>query len=209
LVVDDVQDHRGAIDAGERQGVVEVALRGGTLSDPPRGDPVVVPDGRGHGPTDGLWEVRGQIADNREKSHRLAGIHNRHLAALQPVPRVGEYLVHHVDQRPATGDEQSLLPIGRESHVAVVERHGLRNADCLLPSARHVERRLALALSTEHPVVIRPRQHHRPQTAMQCLGVQLWIPRADCVTVVVKHADQRVGVLAYSSRLHADIGTRD
>ena len=67
LVVDDVEDHRRPIDGGERQRVVEVGLGRRAVADPRRRDARVALDRRRHRPADGLDELRGEVAGDREE----------------------------------------------------------------------------------------------------------------------------------------------
>src|SRR3569623_1454881 len=195
LVVDDVEDHRGAVDAGEGAGGVEIALRGRALAAPGRGDARVALGGRGHRPAHGLRILRREVARDREEARLAHRIHDRQLLDLQPVALVRIDLVHHVDEAPAPRDEQPLLAIGGEAHILVIEREGGGDGDRLLAGALHVEAGLALALGAEHAFVERARQRHRTQHRAQRVGRQARVPRANRLAGLVEHAIQFLGLV--------------
>ena len=192
LVVDDVEDHRRAIDAGEGDGVVEIALGGRAVADPAGGDPAVALDRARHRPADRLRILGAEIAGDREEALLPVRIHDRQLAAFQLVALVRVDLVHHLDERIIARDQQALLAIGREAHVLRVHRMRGRDRHRLLAQRLHVEAGLALALGAEHPLVEDPDHQHVAQDAAQLVGVELRIPRADRLAVVVEDADESV-----------------
>ena len=196
LVVDDVEDHRRPVDAGEHQRGVEVALRRGAVADPGRGDVRVAGDRRGHRPADRLRILRAEVAGDGEEPRLLRRIEAGQLAAFQAVLFVGEHRAHHVDQRPAGGDQQALLAIGREAHVAGLERLAVGAGDRLLAERLDVERGLALALRQQHARVVGARQHHVAQALAQFRRRQRPRPRPDRRAGIVDHADQRIGEIA-------------
>ena len=208
LVVDDVEDHRRAVDRGEGQGVVEVGLGGRPVADPGRRDASIVPIGGGHRPSHGLAVLGAEIARNREKAGLLAGIHAGHLAARQRVVGVGTDLGQHRQQRIAAGDQQALLAIGRKAHVATVERQGGGHGHRLLAVRLDVEGDRALALGAIHAVVVGAGDHHRAQPGQQGLRRQPRVPRPHGLAVVVQHPDQAIGQLAHGGRRGGDVGPR-
>ena len=115
LVVDDIEDDRRPVDGGEDQRGVEIGLGGRAVADPARGDLRVARDRRRHRPADGLRILRAEIAGDGEEAGLLGRIEPRELTPPEAVLLVGENLAHHVDERPAGGDEQALLAVGRES----------------------------------------------------------------------------------------------
>ena len=204
LVVDDVQHHRRLVGRGEDQRGVEVRFGRRAVADPAGGDPGVALDRRGHRPADGLDVLRGEVARDREEAVLARGVHHRQLAALQRVELVGVDLVHHLDHRIAVGDQQPGLAVGREVHVARLERLAEGAAHRLLAHVLHVERRLALALRHLHARIEGAQRHHVAQ-ALQQLGVaQQAGPRTDRLAVAVEHADDLVGVLADLLGRHVD-----
>ena len=115
LVVDDVQNDRSAIDRGEGQGVVEVALGRGAVADPADGDLVVALVGAGHGPSDGLRHLRAQIAADGEETVLLRRVHDRQLPALQRVGGVRRLFEHRalgVATQRRAGAQQALQAAG-------------------------------------------------------------------------------------------------
>ena len=117
---------------------------------------------------------------------------------------VGEDLAHHVDDRPAQGDEQALLAVGRKAHVTLGKRLAMRGRDRLLAETGDVERRLALTLRQEHPRVERAGEHHVAQALAQIIGVERPGPLADGLALVVERPDHRIGVVAYVGRVDVD-----
>ena len=204
LVVDEVEDDRRVIDRGEGQGVMEVAFGRGALADPGGGDPAVALVGGRHRPADRLRKLRAEIAGERKEAGLARGVEDGQLPALQPVEPVAVALAHHVEERPVAGDQEALLAIGREAHVARLERKGRADRDRLLAGAFHIERDLALALHPEHAVVEGAGQHHRPQRPPQRLGLELRVPWPDRLAVIVEHADEAIGEVAGLGRLGFD-----
>src|SRR3546814_18917026 len=82
-------------------------------------------------------------------------------------------LVHHLDQRIVACDQNALLAIAGETHVAAVERHGRGDRRRLFAGAFHVEAGLALTLGTAHAVVEGAHETHRAQPHAQPSGRQL------------------------------------
>jgi hypothetical protein len=138
----------------------------------------------------------GEVAGDREEAVLLRRIHDRQLAALQRVGLVGVDLVHHLDHRIAAGDQQARLPIGREVHVARLERLAEGAADRLLAEMLHVERGLALPLRHLHAGVEGAQRHHVAQAFQQLLVGERARPGADRLAVAVEHADDGIGEIA-------------
>ena len=113
-----------------------------------------------------------EIAGDGEESGLLERIEPGKLAAFEVVFLVREDLAHHVDDRPALGYEQALLPVGRKTHVALRERLAMRGRNRFLAEAGDVERRLALALRQEHPRIEGAGQHHVAQALAKVVGIQ-------------------------------------
>ncbi len=205
LVVDHVQDHRGAIDVGEGQGIVEVGLGGRAVADPARGDLGVALDRRGHRPADRLHELRRQVARDREEARALVRVHHRQLAAADRVTLVAQQLAHQLDDVDVIArQQQALLAIRREAHVARLQGLRVRDRDRLLAQALHVEGNLLLPLRDQHAGVEGARAQHRAQAAPQCLDLDLRRPGADRAARVVEHADQLPGHRAGVGRLDVD-----
>ena len=191
LVVDDVEDHRRAVDVGERQRGVEVGLGGGAVADPRRRDLGVALDRRRHRPADRLDVLRREVARDGEEAGPLVRVHHRQLAALERIALVAEQLAHQLDHRDVVArEQQALLAVGREVHVAGRERERMRDRDRLLAEALHVERDLLLPLRDQHAGVEGARLHHRAQAGAQALDADLRRPRPDGAAVVVEDADQ-------------------
>ena len=144
---------------------------------------------------------------------------DRQLAPLEIVAAVGNAVAHHVDDVAATGEQDALLAIGREDHVAAVDRHRAGHGHRLFAGRLHVEAHLALALQLQHAFVIDAGQHHVAQPFTQDPGIQLGIPLADRLMIVVEHADEaereisglhsrhrRVGPLGLAGRRNVDMG---
>jgi hypothetical protein len=108
----------------------------------------------------------------------------------KPHALVREDLVDHLDEGIASRDQQPLLPVRREVHVAGTQRPLLSAGDRLLPERLHVERRLALPVRPQHPGVEAAQQHHVPQPGALVVGGQFRHPLTDGVTVIVEHTDQ-------------------
>ncbi len=128
---------------------------------------------------------------------------------MQPVAFVGEHLAHHVDQRPLPGDQPPLLAIGGEEHVAWPQLERVPDSERFLAGAAHVERGLALALGTLHPVVVGAGQHHRSQPGAELVGTDVWCPRSGRTGVVVEYPDQRVGEVADFGRIDIVVRATD
>ena len=135
LVVDDIENDRRPVDRGEHQRRMEVAFRCRAFADPARSDARIARNRRRHRPTDGLRILRAEIAGDGEESGLLERIDPGQLPAVQAILLVGEDLAHHVDDRPAQRDEQSLLAVGRKTHVALLERHAMGGRDRLFAEA--------------------------------------------------------------------------
>ena len=131
-----------------------------------------------------------RLPEMREEAVLLRRVHHRQLPALQRVEFVRQHLVHHLHHRVAGRDEQALLAVGGEVHVARPQRALLRTGDGLLAQALHVERDLALPMGAQQAGVEAADQHHVAQAGAQLLGRQVGHPRADGLAVVVEHADQ-------------------
>ena len=99
-------------------------------------------------------------------------------------------------QRIAAGDQQPGLAIGREVHVAGLERHAEGAAHRLLAHVLHVERRLALALGHLHAGVEGAQGQHVAQALQQLVVAQQAGPRADRLALAVEHANDRIGEVA-------------
>src|SRR5690606_6878516 len=74
LVVDDIEDDRGAVGRSEDKGRMEIALGGRAIAHPADGYLRVVADSRGHRPADRLDILGGEIAGYREEAVLLRGI---------------------------------------------------------------------------------------------------------------------------------------
>ena len=196
LIVDDVEHDRRLVGRGEDQGGVEIRFGGRAVADPAGGDPRVALHRRRHRPADRLDELRGEIARDREEAVLARRIHHRQLAALQRVELVGVDLVHHVEHRIAAGDQQPGLAVGREVHVAGLERHAEGAAHRLLAHVLHVERGLALALGHLHARIEGAQGHHVAQALQQLLVIEQAGPRAHRFAVAIEHADDRIGEVA-------------
>ncbi|MNN18689.1 hypothetical protein D3C81_1319060 [compost metagenome] len=183
---------------------MEVRFGGGAVADPGRGDLGIALDRRGHAPAHRLDELGGEVAGNGEETVFAAGVHDRQLAALERVGLVGEQLADHVLQRVVPRDQDALLAIGREAHVAVLQRHGVGGGDGFLAQALHVERHLLLPLRGGHACVEDARLEHGAQATEQLLAAQLRVPRADGAALFVEHAHQAVGQVAGFRRLDVD-----
>jgi len=204
LVVDDVDDHRGAIDVGEGQRGVEVGLGRRAVADPAGRDLRVALDRRRHAPADRLRHLRREVAGNAEEAVLAVGVEHRQLAALHRVALVREELAHQLDERHLARHQQALLAIGREVHVAGLERERVGDGDGFLAEALHVERELLLPLGDQHACVEDARLQHRAQAEAQLLRRQFGHPGADGIAVVVEHANQREGKVAGLDGLGVD-----
>ena len=172
---------------------MEIALGGRPLAAPGRGDARVALGRAGHRPAHGLRILRRQIARDREEPGFAHRIHDRQLLALQAIRRVRIDLVHHIDHRPATRDQQALLAIGRKAHILIIQREGRRHRNRLLARALHIEAGLALALGAEHALVERADQRHAAQNRSHRIGGQARIPRPDRLMIVIQHAHEFIG----------------
>ncbi len=204
LVVDDVEHDRRLVGRGEDQRGMEVRFGGRAVADPAGGDPGVALDRRGHRPADRLDVLGREIAGDREEAVLARGVHHRQLAALQRVELVGIDLAHHLEHRIAAGDQQPGLAVGREVHVAGLERLAEGAAHRLLAHVLHVERGLALALGHLHARVEGAQRHHVAQPLEQLVVAQQAGPRPDRLAVAVEHADDLVGELADLLGRHID-----
>ena len=109
---------------------------------------------------------------------------------FERVVLVREHLVHHLDERIARRDQEALLAVGREVHVAGPERLLLGACDRLLAERLHVERDLALPVRPQQPGVEAAHQHHVPQAGDLVGDREIGRPLADRGAVVVEHAEQ-------------------
>jgi hypothetical protein len=147
--------------------------------------------------------LRGEVAGDREEAVLLRRIHHRQLPTLQRVVLVGIDLVHHVDQRIVVGDQQALLAIGREVHVAGFQRPA-EGGDGLLAEMLHVERGLALPLRHQHARIEGAQRHHVPEAFDQFLVGQRPGPRADSLALAVEDTNNREGETADRFRIGVD-----
>ena len=123
LVVDHVEDHRRAVHVGEGQRGVEVGLGGGAVADPGRRDPRVALDRRGHRPAHRLDELRGEVAARWRRSRRACT--STSPAAGGPSSGRARWTAAGRSSRPCdvvAREQQALLAVGREAHVAGLER---------------------------------------------------------------------------------------
>jgi hypothetical protein len=88
-----------------------------------------------------------------------------------------------------------LLAIGREAHVAILERQRVRGADGFLAERGHIEGHLLLALADDHAGVEDAGLHHGAQAGQESFLVEFRRPGADGLVVVVEDADQAGGDL--------------
>ena len=163
------------------------------FADPARGQMVLALECCRHRPADGLRELRRQIAGNREQVPGTRVVHHRKLPPLAHVARVRQQLAHHVDQRGAADDVQALIAIGREQHVARLERHALRDRHRFLSQGAHVEGDLAGALRALHALIVETREQHVPKAHLHLLRVEVRMPGPDGLVVVVQHPHQLHG----------------
>ncbi len=204
LVVDDIENDRWAVDGGEHERRVEIALRRRAFADPARGDVRIAGNRRGHRPADCVGILRAEIARDGEETGFFERIEPGKLAAIQMILLVGEDLAHHVDDRPAERDQEALLAVGWKAHVALGKRLAMGGRDRLLAEAGDVERRLALALGEQHARVEGAGQHHMAQTLALFFGVERPRPLAGRFAVVVERADHRIGEIADVGRADVD-----
>ncbi|MNT20839.1 hypothetical protein D3C72_1561580 [compost metagenome] len=139
----------------------------------------------------------------------LGGVHDRQLAAAQGVALVREDLVHHLDHRVFVGDQQARLPVGREIHVALVQRLAEGAADGLFAEMLHVERSLALPLRHDHARIEGAQRHHVLEAGEQFVVRQQPGPGADRFAVAVQDADDRIGEIADLFRGDIDLRPRN
>jgi hypothetical protein len=105
-------------------------------------------------------------------------------------------------------EQQALLPIGGEAHVAVLQRERMRGGNRLFAQALHVERDFFLALRDEHAGVVSARLHHRAHPAPQKLGIELRRPGPDGSPVIIEDTHQAVRQATGFGRRHVDRGPR-
>ena len=170
--------------------MVKVRLRARAFADPARSQMIFALERCRHRPADRLRELRGEIARDREQIPGPGVVHHRKLPALAHVARVREQLTHHVDQRGATNDMQTLIAVGREQHVARLERHALGDGNRFLAQRPHVEGDFSGALGTLHAVIVEAREQHVPKAHLQFLRVEVRMPRTDGFVVVVQNPHQ-------------------
>jgi len=186
---------------------VEVGLGGGAVANPARCHLGVALDGGRHGPAYGLNDLRGQVARDREKTLLLAGVHHRQLPAFERVVLVGVQLADHLHHiAVVTREQQALLAVGGETHVAINQSHSVGTGDGFLTQALHVKRHLLLPLCQLHAHVKRPRPEHGTQTLFQQGRIHFGRPGANGVAVLVEDTDQRKCQVAGLRGLHVDRG---
>ena len=117
-------------------------------------------------------------------------------------------MAHHVDDVAAARKQDALLTVGREDHVALVQRHRAGDGNRLLARRLHVEAHLALTLQLQHAVVIGAGEHHVAQALAQHVRLQLGIPVADGLVVVIEHTDQAERQVARLHTRYGRVGTR-
>ena len=204
LVIDHVEDHRGAVNVGKGEGSVEIRFGGGAVTDPGRGDFGVALDGRGHAPANGLYELGGQVAGNTEKAVVTHRIHDRQLPTLERVAFVGQQLADQVHQWYIAGHQDALLAVGGEAHVVDVQGQGLGAADGFFAKALHIERHFFLALGDHHARVKNTRLEHGAHAFAQHLARYAFGPGAQGLALVVEHADQAFGQVGGIGRFYVD-----
>src|SRR3546814_6345582 len=102
---------------------MEVALGRRAFAAPYGRDPAVALRRRSHRPAHGLRILRREIARYAEEPMFGRRIHNRQLAAHQMIAAVRINLVHHLNPRIVARDQDALLAIAGETHVARSEEH--------------------------------------------------------------------------------------
>ncbi len=183
---------------------VEVPLRRRSVADPAGGDPRVARQRGRHRPSDGLDELGGEVAGHGEEPQLARRVHHGELAALQRVGAVRVDLVDHVDQRVAGRDQQPLLAVGREAHVAGTQGAPVGARHRLLTERLHVERGLPLSMCLQHAGVEDPYGQHVAQPLAELLGVERSRPRPDGITVDVEHTDHLRAEIDDVNRRHVD-----
>ncbi len=210
LVVDHVEQHRGAVHRGEQQRVVEVGLGAASprrsRSRRGRRSPLIAaaiaqPTACGN-----------CVARLPEIENSRPGTEWYITGSCRPLhmSRVFDNSWHMRSTSFAAADElQALLAVRREQHVARPQRHRRCDRDRLLAGRLHVEGDLALALGAQHAVVVQPRQQHVPQAHLQHVDVEMRVPGPDRAVAVVEHADQVDRQVLDVGRGRGDVGPGD
>ena len=187
---------------------MKIALGGRPFTAPYRSDPAVALAGAGHRPAHGLRILGGQIAGYREEIQFPRAVHDGQLASLELVRLVRENLVDHIDHRIATHKQNALLAIARETHVVPVQCHRGGNRCRLLARAFHVETGFSLPLLPMQPVIEGANLHHGAEHLEQRLVIQIGIPWADRLVIIVQHPDHVIDHVAHIFGSGMDIRSR-
>ena len=75
------------------------------------------------------------------------------------------------------------------------ERHGLSDGDGFFTEGAHVEGEFARALHFDHAVVENSESHHVFKTLNESFSVELRVPFAACLAVIVQNSNQTAGVV--------------
>src|SRR6185312_9398799 len=190
LIVDDVENHWRLIDGRERHPMVEVRLRARAFADPGRGDVSLALDGRRHCPAPRLWKLGSEVAGDREDVARARVIHDGHLPPAARVTGIRQTLPHEVDEAAPADDEEPLIAVRREKHVARLQRHPLRNRHGFLAGRLHIEGNPPLTLHALHAVIEETREQHVAQPHLQLFRLEVRIPGTHGASLVIEHAHQ-------------------
>ena len=190
LVVDHVDDHRRIIDCGKGHCGVEIALCAGAFADIAGGNPGIALDRRRHCPAHRLRALRREVPRNGEEAVVARRIHDRQLAAFQPVGAVRIDLIDHIHHRAAAREQDALLAVTGKHHVVICKRKGSGHRCRLLAGAFHIEAGLALPLPAKHAVIECAGQRHRAEHTAQRFGIEPGIPGPDRAMIVIQNADK-------------------
>jgi len=142
---------------------------------------------------------------NGEKALLLARIHHRQLPPFHRVARIAVELADHVHHVVVFArQQQALLAVGGETHVAVANRQRVGAGNGFFAQTLHIERHLFLPLGNQHAGIESAGQQHGAQAALQQGRVHLRCPGADRFATVVEHADQRKREVVGLGRRHID-----
>ncbi len=117
-------------------------------------------------------------------------------------------LAHEIDQGDAAHDLQPLIAVRGKQHIARPQRHALRDRHGFLTQGTDVERNLAGPLIALHSIVEQAGQQHVAQADLQFRRIEMRMPRAHRVAVIVEHAHQIERQRAYVPRARIDVGPR-
>ena len=190
LVVDHIEDDGGFEGRGKVECIVIVALSRRSIAKPRDAHLIVALVSTGHGHANGLGKLGADRGRNGNEATFFPSVVNGHLASADIVFRVPDAVADHADHVSSSNKLCAGLAIGGEKPILFFKGHGLSDGNGLFTKGTHVEREFTGSLHLDHSVVKDSKPHHVFESLNQGLFVEVRVPFAFCLSVVVEHADE-------------------